>query len=365
MLAKKLITALLLFAVSIAILASARLFVVADGEDEANSVFMSAGIAPFLNPTSYQSITYELPIEPEPLSISEKIELEQQRISEELAMANIQTALNVRAEADENSAKVGVLYKDCGGTILDYADGWIKIRSGDVVGWAKEEYLLVGAEALALAEDVGNWVAMIETDVVRVRQEPSMEQEVEIIGYIGYEDGLDIIEVLDEEWICVDYEGAVGYVAADCIDVRYHIDEGETIEVIRAREAAEAERRRTANRGRVDATADEVRLLGALIYCEAGNQSYDGKVGVGAVVMNRVRSSAYPNTIHGVIYASGQFTPAMTGKVARIYASGVPESCMRAAQAAINGETTVGGALYFRRNNGSRQGIVIGAHVFY
>jgi spore germination cell wall hydrolase CwlJ-like protein len=102
-----------------------------------------------------------------------------------------------------------------------------------------------------------------------------------------------------------------------------------------------------------------------LIYCEAGNQSYEGKVGVGAVVMNRLRSSAYPNTIHGVIYASGQFTPAMTGKVARIYESGVPESCMRAAQAAINGETTVGGALYFRRNNGSRQGIVIGAHVFY
>jgi SH3-like domain-containing protein len=360
-LSRRLITTSFVLAASVACLVSPRLVVVA-GE---GSVFMSAGIATYLNPTEYPSIPYDAPAAPEPLSITEKIEIEQQRIVEELAMANIQTALNVRAEASETSARVGVLYKDCGGTILERADGWIKIKSGDVVGWAKEEFLVTGEEAQAMADDVGNWIATIDTDVVRVREEPSMEQEVNIIGYISYDDGVNIVEVVDEDWVCVDYEGAIGYVAADCIDVRYHIDEGETIAVIRAREEAERERNRTRNRGRVDATADELRLLGALIYCEAGNQSYAGKVGVGAVVMNRLRHSAYPNTIYGVIYASGQFTPAMTGKVARIYESGVPESCMRAAQAAINGETTVGGSLYFRRNNGTRQGIVIGAHVFY
>ena len=105
-------------------------------------------------------------------------------------------------------------------------------------------------------------------------------------------------------------------------------------------------------------------LLANLIYCEAGNQSYEGMVGVGAVVMNRVKSGAYPNTIHSVIYASGQFTPAMTGKVARTYEGNVPEACMRAAQAAINGETTVGGATHFRRA-GKREGYVLGDHVFW
>jgi spore germination cell wall hydrolase CwlJ-like protein len=191
-----------------------------------------------------------------------------------------------------------------------------------------------------------------------------METNVEILGLISYDDNLEIIEVMDEEWISVDYDGQVGYVAAECIEVRYYIDEGETIEVIREREAKEAERRRTANRGKVDASADEVRLLGALIYCEAGNQSYEGKLGVGAVVMNRVKSPAYPNTIHGVIYASGQFTPALNGKVARAYENGVPQSCLNAAQAAINGETSVGGATRFRRA-GRNEGIIIGAHVFW
>ena len=55
----------------------------------------------------------------------------------------------------------------------------------------------------------------------------------------------------------------------------------------------------------------------------------------------------------------------MSGKVATAYANGVPDSCMMAAAAAINGETTVGGATRFRRYNGNHDGIVIGAHVFW
>lgn len=159
---------------------------------------------------------------------------------------------------------------------------------------------------------------------------------------------------------------------SEYVNVKFHIDEAESMEVIKAREREAEERRkkaeeesRRANRGAVAADADELRLLGALIYCEAGNQSYEGMVGVGAVVMNRVKSGAYPNTIHSVIYASGQFTPAMTGKVARVYeANSVPGACMQAAQAAINGETTVGGATHFRRA-GKREGYVLGDHVFW
>ena len=56
-------------------------------------------------------------------------------------------------------------------------------------------------------------------------------------------------------------------------------------------------------------------LLAALIQCEAACQPYEGQVAVGAVVMNRVNSGAYPNTIAGVIYASGQFTPTRSNRV--------------------------------------------------
>lgn len=111
------------------------------------------------------------------------------------------------------------------------------------------------------------------------------------------------------------------------------------------------------------ASADDVSLLAALIFCEAGNQSRDGKVAVGAVVMHRVASSSFANTIQGVIYQSGQFTPAYSGSLAAALAGGVPSDCYEAAQAALNGEDPVPGALYF--NTGSGKGVKIGDHQFY
>lgn len=322
--------------------------------------FSSAGVADVLDPSA---LSNEEPIEEqENLNINQKFEAEKARMEQELTMANVQNALNIRAQADENSEKVGLLYKDCGGTILERADGWTKLRSGNVTGWAKDEYLLFGEEAKEMAEDVGNWIVTLDNGAVRVRTQPGSDADV--YGFLAYEDTVEFIDIVDDQWISVDFNDEIGYVNTDYINVRFHIDEGESMEVIRAREREEAERKRNANRGAVAADADELRLLGALIYCEAGNQSYEGMVGVGAVVMNRVKSGAYPNTIHSVIYASGQFTPAMTGKVARVYEGTVPDLCMQAAQAAINGETTVGDATHFRRA-GKREGYVLGDHVFW
>ncbi len=111
------------------------------------------------------------------------------------------------------------------------------------------------------------------------------------------------------------------------------------------------------------AGSDDTSLLAALIYCEAGNQSYDGMVAVGAVVMNRVYSSSFPNSISEVIYQSGQFTPASSGSLASALANGVPSACYDAAVAAINGENPIGSALYF--NTGSGKGVKLGDHQFY
>lgn len=287
-----------------------------------------------------------------------------QKEESDLVMADVQNALNVRAEADEESEKVGVLYKDCGGKILERKDGWTKLQSGDLIGWASDEYLLFNEEAEALAGEVGNLIVTIETDALRVRKEPSTESGV--FALMAQDDELDVIEVIDDEWISVDYDDEIGYVSAEFVNMDFHIDTGETVAAIKAREKAEAEAKAklTKNLGAVAAGADDTRLLGALIYCEAGNQSYEGQLAVGAVVMNRVRSGAYPNSISGVIYASGQFTPALNGKVARVYEGNVPESCLQAAAEAIGGATNVGTATHFRRA-GAHEGIVIGDHVFW
>lgn len=109
-------------------------------------------------------------------------------------------------------------------------------------------------------------------------------------------------------------------------------------------------------------SGSDVDLLAALIYCEAGNQPEEGKIAVGQVVMNRVASSSFANSISGVIYESGQFTPASSGWLDSVIGS-APSDCYDAAVAAMNGAGTVGNALYF--NGGSGQGIQIGDHQFY
>ena len=128
-----------------------------------------------------------------------------------------------------------------------------------------------------------------------------------------------------------------------------------------AEEAADAQAAAGAQAARVAVSEQE--LLAALIYCEAGNQPYEGQVAVGAVVMNRVRSGSYPNTITEVIYQSGQFGPAMTGWLDSVLASGsYTDTARQAAADAIAGSNPVGDCLYFGNGN---WGIQIGDHYFH
>ena len=89
------------------------------------------------------------------------------------------------------------------------------------------------------------------------------------------------------------------------------------------RKAAEEAARIAAEKAAAEAAAQaDKELLASLIFCEAGNQHYEGQVAVGAVVMNRVKSGSYPDSIADVIYQSGQFTPAMTGWLDSVLANG-------------------------------------------
>lgn len=109
---------------------------------------------------------------------------------------------------------------------------------------------------------------------------------------------------------------------------------------------------------------NDIRMLAALIECEAGGESYEGKLAVGSVVVNRVRSSYFPNTLVEVIYQSGQFSPVASGRYATVLSRGASQECVRAATEVLAGNITLN-CLYFRRNTGIIQGTVIGNHVFY
>lgn len=131
-----------------------------------------------------------------------------------------------------------------------------------------------------------------------------------------------------------------------------------------AQRAAEEETQRAAEAEAMSqVAAGEQELLASIIFCEAGNQPYDGQVAVGAVIMNRVRSGVYPNSISEVIYQSGQFGPAMTGWLDSVLASGgYTDTAMQAAADAIAGANPIGDCLYF--GNGD-WGIQIGDHFFH
>ena len=108
-------------------------------------------------------------------------------------------------------------------------------------------------------------------------------------------------------------------------------------------------------------------LLANLIYCEAGGESYSGQVAVGSVVMNRVLSSVYPDTVTGVIYQSGQFSPVASGRLALALAEGrATASCYQAADEVMSGTTNVGNCVYFRTPvEGIEPKYRIGGHIFY
>ncbi len=107
-------------------------------------------------------------------------------------------------------------------------------------------------------------------------------------------------------------------------------------------------------------------LLANLIYCEAGGEPYDGQLAVASVVINRVRSSVYPNTVVGVIYQNKQFSPVASGRLELALAANKATSrCYQAADEAMSGVTNVGNCVYFRTPVEGLTGINIGGHVFY
>nr|WP_242973552.1 cell wall hydrolase [Massilistercora timonensis] len=113
----------------------------------------------------------------------------------------------------------------------------------------------------------------------------------------------------------------------------------------------------------VEYSDSTLKLLASIIFCEAGNQPYEGQVAVGAVVMNRVRSDAFPDTVREVIYQKGQFTPAGSGWLDRVVASqGYTDSALQAAKDALAGQSPIGDCLYFDQGS---QGKRIGAHSFH
>ena len=108
-------------------------------------------------------------------------------------------------------------------------------------------------------------------------------------------------------------------------------------------------------------------LFAAILQCEAGGYNYDGILAVATVIMNRVASPLYPNTISGVVYQSGQFAPTWDGSLSRVLQSGPVSLCYQVAQEALGGArlASVSGCYQFRSASTGMSGINVGGNVFF
>ena len=307
----------------------------------------------------------------------EDIESEEQVM---LAVAKVDGMLNVRAEASEDAEIVGMLYKDSGGKILEQTDGWTQIESGDLTGWVQDELLEMTTEEELLSSEKAVMEAKVTVSSLNVRTDSNMDAQ--IIGSVHNGDRVEIVNVQENGWAEVTYNDSTAYINTNYADVGISLQTGDTIDayiekvaeqkkakVAQAEEnAAEAGLEVTVTEEYVPQDASDLEMLATIIYCEAGNQSHEGKVAVGNVVLNRVGSDKFPNDIDSVLRADRQFSPVGSGKYDRMLGSGrIPQSCYDAAQEAMDGISYVGGCLYFKNPDiaGAHSGITIGDHVFW
>ena len=277
--------------------------------------------------------------------------------------------LDIHAEANTASAVIGQVMEDGHVAILAKYNDWVQIQAGEIAGWVPAENLVeteisneeaVAANEQVIAERTG---ATASEDEFFAEEEVQQDETAALQAEASEAAQNEIEEVqAAEEAARIEAEAQAKAAAEEAAQLAAQAQAKAAEEA--ARLAAEAQQAALAAQTAAIST-EELKLLANIIYCEAGSESYVGKVAVGNVIMNRVKSASQPNTITEVVYAKGQFSPVRNGSLQRALSSDKADAaCYQAAIEALAGAQPVGGKLFFRRNNG-RSGQVIGHHVFY
>ena len=325
--------------------------------------------------------------------------------------------LDIHAEANTASAVIGQVMEDGHVAILAKYNDWVQIQAGEIAGWVPAENLVeteisneeaVAANEQVIAERTGatasedeffaeEEVQQDETAALQAEASEAAQNEIEEVQAAEEAARLEAeaqAKAAAEEAAQLEAEAQAKTAAEEAARLEAEAQakaaaeetarlEAEAQAKAAAEEAArieaEAQAKAAEEAARLAAEAqqaalaaqtaaistEELKLLANIIYCEAGSESYVGKVAVGNVIMNRVKSASQPNTITEVVYAKGQFSPVRNGSLQRALSSDKADAaCYQAAIEALAGAQPVGGKLFFRRNNG-RSGQVIGHHVFY
>lgn len=308
--------------------------------------------------------------------------------------------LNIRQEPSSDSPVVGKIFHGSSADILERQDNWTKISSGSVSGWVSNDYILTGSEAQAYEEENAVLTATVKTDYLNVREKPNTESR--ILATVR-ENQMFIVEEQAANWIKIFYtSGIQGYISSEYVEVlvsqgtAVSVEEEKTLtdQIIPETEAETEEKEEESKKKQdtketsaaqtetkgdtssetqpadsVAASYDDVTLLAALAQAEAG-YDYEGCLAVASVVMNRVNSPSYPNSIREVIYQKGQFSPASSGMLDKILLAGPSSTATQAAAAAMSGENNIGDYLRFTPSSAANiqsynSYVEVGGNVFF
>lgn len=305
--------------------------------------------------------------------------------------------INIYSEPDDTSEVVGCMYSRSQADIVEKGEIWTKISSGNVVGYAKNTYLLFGEEADKVAPFIGDKTTVVDADELPVYASADFASAVIGTFYAG--ENINAYEEIGN-WVLVECESGYGYVEDSGISSTYDLATAWTVDEENAYLAEqariEAERReaervaaakaamsqstsigRTTNAA-MSASDSEVYLLACIIEWEAGWEPYEGKLAVANVVLNRVRSSRFKqNSITDVVYAPGQFSGVLDGngniseRFSTLLANGPShQDSYTAAGEALAGVNNIGDYLFFisvKKANYARysQYTVLNNHCFY
>ncbi len=161
-----------------------------------------------------------------------------------IAISQVTDYVNIREEPNTSSTIVGKIYNNCAATILATVEGedgtWYQIQSGTVSGYIKAQYFVTGAEADAIAKEIGIEYATINTAALRLRAEPNLTSETLTMLVQGAE--YVVLEEVDNfAKLSVD-EDMVGYVSMDYIETRVEFQQAVSLEEEAAQQAEEARR---------------------------------------------------------------------------------------------------------------------------
>lgn len=307
--------------------------------------------------TSATSETIDNEKSEEILEVAEIVEAPPEPLYSNIGISIAKEYVNIRKDPSTDSGVLGKLYRDSAAEILSTEGDWYYVESGSVKGYAKAEYIKTGLSDEELITNFSVQNIRVDVDGLNVREEPSTEAKKLTVVYQN--ETYPVIEIT-EEWIQIEIqdENLKGYVKEEMteliVDFKDAISKEEE-QLILQLQAEERARQETAIKYRdsVSYTEQDLKLLACLVHSEAGTQSYEGKLAVANVVLNRTKSSKYPDTMKEVIYQPGQFTVAKSGSLQKQlenfgnYSSKSQKLSIKAAKDALEGANNIGSRLYF------------------